>query len=1260
LRDHALDRAAPEIRHPLGISRFELIRCLGAGATGTVFEALDLSTGAHVALKVLREHTGLALLRFKHEFRVLAELTHPNLVRFGGLFEEHGQFYLTMELVEGQEFLDFVRPAPRSGWEHGEPTRSRARAAERRAPIISGGVPILPLHAGWRGQQDHPGELQLGRLRTGLVQLASALMALHAAGLVHRDVKPQNILVTNSGRLVLLDFGLALNVEEEHSREIAGTMAYMAPEQALGQDVHGAADWYAMGVLLYEALTGRLPPTHQRFRNLWAEAKDRAPLPADSHPGLPDDLNALCSGLLEFSPERRLDENDIARRLGMEVDVERGRAGFRSQVQFASNIFVARERELELLRGALARAEAGAFPVVSIEGESGIGKSALVRQLISQLRRAGQVVVLASRCYDSETMPYRGVDGVVDALVRHLTTLGMDGELLPVPEHADFLTEVFPVFRALPGLESCSRPEQFDVDPQEARQKAFHAFKQMFRFAAANTPTLVHVDDAQWLDADGIALLASLTRERDVQALLVLALRPPRQSRLHALLTQSADHEHIVLGPLSGEHSEALVRLMLEGRSVRNDVDPAALARTSGGHPLFIQELVVHARRTHKPVATLDEAVNDRLVALDERARTLLHLVALAAGPLNNLVARSASGLSPELFPWVLSELRSQNLISFNSDSMAASVQTNHDRIRDLIVEQMDGAARRLAHRGLAEALEAHAPEELEALAQHFAAAGQAAPAARYAALAGQRALERLTFERAATLYQLALRLEARGVIRAQLESGLGHALAGAGRGRSASAAYLRAADGERGLAALELRRRASEQLLSSGHVEQGCAILFSVLREVGMFVPHTDVAALLCLVKTLLELCWRGLRLRAAPAPLGERQQLALRACWSAATGLSIVHHLRATDFQARALMLALDAGDLDRAVKAAALLSTTLGNADGPARGMAERLRARARELAGNAPSDEHAAWLDLTTGVSRMSEWDFRGCEALCSRAAERFRTRCSGAAWETGTSQAFALWSAMLRGDLSGVARRLPELLAEARARGDRHAETALVLSPLHLLGLAADRPDEVRSQCARSMAEWPSKLACFQHMCGAYVLAHADLYQARAESAWQHVAYAWKMLKSAHLARVQFQRIDLLGLRGRTALAQAAATRGRRRACWLRQAEGDAGRLRGERAPAALAIADLIGGGVEHLRGEQAQSRASLERARLGFEGLAMQLHARVSHLARDLLDGDREAAHPARLALTQLGVANPAGMLRLWVPGVLDDESAAG
>jgi serine/threonine protein kinase len=179
---------------------------------GVVYEAFDRLLESPVALKALLGSGPEELLDLKREFRSLEDLSHPNLVRLGELFEDRGQRFFSMERVHGETFTRFVRP----------------------------------------------NGLDLARLQRSLVQLTEGLMALHEAGKVHRDVKPSNTLVETSGRVVLLDFGLLIDTSVAAEHGLAGTPDYMAPEQVWGR-VGAAADWYALGVMLYESLTGNLP-----------------------------------------------------------------------------------------------------------------------------------------------------------------------------------------------------------------------------------------------------------------------------------------------------------------------------------------------------------------------------------------------------------------------------------------------------------------------------------------------------------------------------------------------------------------------------------------------------------------------------------------------------------------------------------------------------------------------------------------------------------------------------------------------------------------------------------------------------------------------------------------------------------------------------------------------------------------------------------------------------------------------------------------
>ncbi|MBA3821396.1 MAG: serine/threonine protein kinase, partial [Deltaproteobacteria bacterium] len=202
---------------------------LGAGGAGTVYRAFDHQLQREVALKLLRQASGRDLFRFKREFRALADIVHPNLVALHEMHATGGDWYFTMELVEGVSFIDWVRPGRLSG-----PTRGR--------PDIAAAA------------------LDQRRLRGALIQLVDALIALHKAGKLHRDLKPSNVLVTQTGRLAVLDFGLVASVAEDDPERLAvGTPVYMSPEQASDQPLDEASDWYSVGAMLYEALTGRRP-----------------------------------------------------------------------------------------------------------------------------------------------------------------------------------------------------------------------------------------------------------------------------------------------------------------------------------------------------------------------------------------------------------------------------------------------------------------------------------------------------------------------------------------------------------------------------------------------------------------------------------------------------------------------------------------------------------------------------------------------------------------------------------------------------------------------------------------------------------------------------------------------------------------------------------------------------------------------------------------------------------------------------------------
>src|SRR5690606_25110536 len=203
---------------------------------GVVYQAYDRERATTVALKTLRHQDAAALYRFKREFRGLADISHPNLAALHELVSSGDEWFFTMELVEGVDFITWVRGLDAAG--------EMADTFDHRLSQDMSGGPTLEA-AGRHGASPPP---SYDRLRDALRQLAEGVHVLHQAGKLHRDIKPSNVMVDRGGRVVLLDFGLITELRpgggaatDEH---LVGTADYMSPEQGASLPLGPASDWY--------------------------------------------------------------------------------------------------------------------------------------------------------------------------------------------------------------------------------------------------------------------------------------------------------------------------------------------------------------------------------------------------------------------------------------------------------------------------------------------------------------------------------------------------------------------------------------------------------------------------------------------------------------------------------------------------------------------------------------------------------------------------------------------------------------------------------------------------------------------------------------------------------------------------------------------------------------------------------------------------------------------------------------------------------
>ncbi|XXX76127.1 protein kinase [Sorangium sp. So ce134] len=291
--------------------RYQLLTRLGEGGHGEVWEAQDPVGRERVAVKLLRDAAGPDAARVRREVAALRMLRCPGVVQLLDEGIDQGRPFLVMELVNGSPF-------PGAGLPDDEPPARQTRPAPADDPEGAQRGAMTP-HAGDTGD---PATIEHARpaaprAQRGWRELAGATVALleilgrvHAQGVVHRDLKPANVLVTPEGRPTLLDFGLSFDVRLSagltEEGQILGTPAYLAPEQILGDPVGLRADLYALGVMLYEALAGRLPHEVGSFQALLFARVTQRPRPLrELAPGTPAAVAEVVDRLLERSPDER-------------------------------------------------------------------------------------------------------------------------------------------------------------------------------------------------------------------------------------------------------------------------------------------------------------------------------------------------------------------------------------------------------------------------------------------------------------------------------------------------------------------------------------------------------------------------------------------------------------------------------------------------------------------------------------------------------------------------------------------------------------------------------------------------------------------------------------------------------------------------------------------------------------------------------------------------------------------------------------------
>lgn len=1215
-----------------GTDRFAVLDRLGVGSMCVVYRVRDRQHGDIVALKTLRHLDPGSLYRLKQEFRALSHLDHPNLVSFYELVHEREDWFVTMELVEGVDFLTWCR-----GIEDGQRSRERAQSSQdlrfaRSVPAGRAARRDNQVTDSYRPEPD--GRLpDLLRLRSSLRQLAEGLQALHDVGRVHRDLKPSNVLVTEAGRVVILDFGLVAEVDQDYTegtlhQNIAGSAAYMSPEQSVGKPLGYASDWYSVGVMLYEALTGVWPYSGALYSILTAKQAHDPPPPRTLVPGIPEDLDELCMALLRREPAARPTGHEIVERLRTQRPVvSLGRPPVQARFRF-------RDEQLDALHRAL-QAVGWNRPVVAlVRGGTGAGKTALLREAVKRFKRKMPLTTLKGRCYQWEEVPFEALDGVMDNLSRVLRRLAV-GPLreLEGPD-LDHLAGLFPVL---------ARVKAIDVHPVEAPQetllpRATHALRHLLRVLGNAGPIVLAIDDVHWGDTESAALLSDiLEAEPELPLLLVVTYAPERAGPfVRALLPRvqrlGVDVRTVDLEPLTIDQAQAIVGELLGPDGSADAVREIALQ--SGGLPGQLMHLV-RSGRSSRPVLEVNEVVVARVKGLPDGPARLLNLLAVAGGPVPTGVAMSAIALDRDAFA-AITTLRALELVEVDSEATEGTLAIAGDALREHVLDGLADDDRRALHHALARALESDGSARPETLVEHYAAAGMHVHAGMVAWQAAEMTARTHAWSETVWLLERALEFGQWSQRERQALLGqLGEALARVGHGREAARRFLQAAEEAPRLRVGALRLRAAEQLVTGGLLDEGLPLLASMLREAGLpALPRR-----ICLGPLTRWRRWRlGWRARPPePRPLDQLDRdrlLKVDVAWTAAEALSLFDPALAACLQPVHLQEALDLGEPERVQRALASEVAWKGMVEpGPtwretwseARLLAEEQNRRV----GEARAAGSAALAAFRGGL-----W----AEALrlCDEAGPLLLSEPVGA-WERHRLTLVAARSHWYTGDLRRSADLALSGFAELQARGDLLFTALVAGDALPWVRMVEDDPDTAVAELEAAMEPWSRQSFTLPHAWALLARARLDLYRGRPSYAWERLAEEWRALTRSGTLMEPVLRQEAWLLRGAVAVAVPGGE-------LLSEAVAAIRQVRGEGVAWAQPWAALLEAAVARSRGKDPSG--ALEEAARGFQGGGMLLGAILANRATQDDDG------VASRWLRERGVRDPERFFDALAPGL--------
>ncbi len=809
------------------IGPYSIIDILGRGGMGVVYRAEHAETGSVVALKTVQVRNLSQVSSIRREIRALARINHPGVVR---IIDEgiQGEIpWYAMEFLEGITLRKYC-----TGYIWRE-TADASRALDepeldqRDDAIISSHwwrqvfgttkdgeeiqnldvqVNDVPQVQKCNGERTTAAGGALPAVLNLVHRLCRTLSYLHGEGMIHGDLKPDNIMVCRDGMPIIMDFGLVTHLWGDVSREqlavdgiSGGTVMYIAPEKILGDLVDARADLYSLGCMLYKLVTGRLPFSgHTPGQVIKAQLEYIPVSPSELVDDVPEELDRLILQLLTKNPKDRLSHSDDVSRvlidLGAQADDWKDSPKPRPYLYRPR--FAGRDKEIRKIEEQLDQLQSGKGSLVLIGGESGIGKTRFLLRLIYGARQR-KITVLSGECTQMETnhtgagkeisiplqalkQPLKKIaeDCLSKGRVETDRILGSRGKVFSV--HEPFLSE-------LPGQEAY--PEPVVLPANAARLRLYTSLIETFKILTADHPYLLVLDDLQWGDDLTLGFLEFILRTGQLNHIRLLIIGTYRTEELNPVLQRIINSPascHMELGRLNEEAVSTIVTDML-GMSESPSVFVPFLTRFSEGNPFFVSEYLRTALEAgvlyrdgqgfwqvseeSGQMATFDDfeslplpgalagLLERRLSNLSKRAGEVVTAASVLGRNIPVLLLWSVIQFSNETLDAIDELIKKQVLLQVKTGELCFV----HDKFRQIVYGGIPQAQCSKLHFSAAEAIESIYGEEVEehftALARHWELAGDKVKAQNYYLSIARQAVSRYALFEAEIAYRAYLNL---------------------------------------------------------------------------------------------------------------------------------------------------------------------------------------------------------------------------------------------------------------------------------------------------------------------------------------------------------------------------------------------------------------------------------------------------------------------------------------------------------------------